>query len=87
MKVLAIIDKFKGTISSKSLGKITKDVLTSKNHNVDYYSISDGGDGFLESINQNKNLEITFAMLGKVKTYLKRSWLSLSRKREIISEW
>ena len=57
MKVLAIIDKFKGTISSKSLGKITKDVLTSKNHNVDYYSISDGGDGFLESINQNKNLK------------------------------
>jgi len=57
MKVLAIIDKFKGTISSKSLGNITKDVLTSKNHNVDYYSISDGGDGFLESINQNKNLK------------------------------
>ena len=56
MKILAIIDKFKGTISSKSLGKITKDVLSMKGHDVDYYSISDGGDGFLTSISQNKQL-------------------------------
>lgn len=57
MKILAIIDKFKGTISSKTLGKITKDVLTSNNNQVDYYCISDGGDGFLDAINQNKNLK------------------------------
>ena len=53
---MAIIDKFKGTISSSSLGKITKDVLSMKGHDVDYYSISDGGDGFLTSISQNKQL-------------------------------
>ena len=54
MKILAIIDKFKGTLSSKTLGKITKDSLSMKGHDVDYYCISDGGDGFLDSIYNNK---------------------------------
>lgn len=50
MKVLTMIDSFKGTITSSELGKITKDVLESKNISCDYIPISDGGDGFLECI-------------------------------------
>lgn len=50
MKVLAIIDSFKGTITSKELGKITKEQLAKRFIACDFFSISDGGDGFLECI-------------------------------------
>ena len=49
MNVLAIIDSFKGTISSKRLGDITKEVLGKRGHNVDSITIADGGEGFLEA--------------------------------------
>ncbi len=52
MKVLAIIDSFKGTLTSKELGKITKEQLTNKGIDCDYFPISDGGDGFLECIEE-----------------------------------
>lgn len=73
MKILAIIDKFKGTMSSKSLGKITKDLLNAKNHHVNYYCVSDGGDGFLDSINQNKKLKRKYVYVLD----------ALSRKRKV----
>ena len=50
MKVLAMIDSFKGTISSKELGEITKSVLNDNNIECDYFATSDGGDGFLDSL-------------------------------------
>lgn len=50
MKVLAIIDSFKGTLTSKELGEITKEQLAKKRVDCDYFPISDGGDGFLECI-------------------------------------
>lgn len=61
MKILALIDKFKGTMTSSQLGKITKEILESKGHSVDYFSISDGGDGFLSSIKQSINCKIKYA--------------------------
>ncbi|MFA6610925.1 MAG: glycerate kinase [Bacilli bacterium] len=50
MKVLAIIDSFKGTLTSKELGEITKKQLAKRAIDCDYFPISDGGDGFLECI-------------------------------------
>ena len=50
MKVLSIIDSFKGTISSTELGSIMSDALNSKGIMADYLPISDGGDGFLDTI-------------------------------------
>lgn len=49
-KILCLIDSFKGTLTSLELGSIAKDVLGRKGHDVEYIPISDGGDGFLDSI-------------------------------------
>lgn len=50
MKVLSIIDSFKGTITSNELGIIISKVLRRKQIEADYLPISDGGDGFLDAI-------------------------------------
>ena len=50
MKVLSIIDSFKGTITSKQLNEIVKEELEKKGHIVDCITIADGGDGFCEAI-------------------------------------
>lgn len=50
MKALIMIDSFKGTITSKRLGEITKEELEKKNIDCDFFPIADGGDGFLDSI-------------------------------------
>lgn len=50
MKILAMIDSFKGTITSKELGKLTKEILNKNNIECDYFATSDGGDGFLDSL-------------------------------------
>ncbi len=49
MNILTIIDSFKGTITSKELGEMTKQGLEKKGHKVDYVTTSDGGEGFLEA--------------------------------------
>ena len=56
MNILTLIDSFKGTITSKRLGELTKEVLTSLGHTVKAYAISDGGDGFLDAISENVQL-------------------------------
>lgn len=50
MKVLGIVDSFKGTLSSLEIGKILKEELAKKKIEVDYITISDGGEGFLDTI-------------------------------------
>lgn len=50
MKILVACDSFKGSLTSIEIGKIVKEELSKKNHNVDYIAISDGGEGFLDSI-------------------------------------
>ena len=50
MNVLTIIDSFKGTITSKRLGEITKEELEKEGHNVDVFPVADGGDGFCDAI-------------------------------------
>ena len=61
MNIIVLIDKFKGTLSSNTLGKITKSTLSKKGHNVDYFPISDGGNGFLQTIMFNKNVRKKYA--------------------------
>ena len=50
MNILTIIDSFKGTITSKRLGEITKEELEKEGHNVDVFPVADGGDGFCDAI-------------------------------------
>ncbi len=50
MKALVIIDKFKGTLSSKKLGQETAKALNKEGYESIFIPISDGGDGFLQSI-------------------------------------
>ncbi len=50
MKILTLIDSFKGTLTSKELGNLCKEELGSC---VTSYAIADGGDGFLDSISEN----------------------------------
>ena len=45
---LIIIDSFKNSISSSDIGKF----FASELKNSDYFPISDGGEGFLDVINQ-----------------------------------
>jgi len=49
MKILTICDSFKGTLSSKEIGVIVSEVLNKKGHFANYVSISDGGEGFIET--------------------------------------
>lgn len=83
MKVLVLVDKFKGTLSSKQIGKIIVHELNKSNINADYFPISDGGDGFLDSINCNDlltrycyaqdaygNYKRVFYLMNKNKVYI-----------------
>ncbi len=75
MKVLTLIDSFKGTLSSIELGLITKNVLSKQNHDVTTLAISDGGEGFLDVIEQNNKdvereyLEIYDPLFRKINSY------------------
>lgn len=57
MKALIMIDSFKGTITSKRLGEITKKELTKRNIECEAFPIADGGDGFLDAIESFLNLK------------------------------
>ena len=57
MKVLGLIDSFKGTLTSIELGEILKEELYKQNIECDYFPISDGGEGFLDSIEYIKGFK------------------------------
>lgn len=67
MRVLSIIDSFKGTVTSIELGKIISNVLNNKGVKADYLPISDGGDGFLDAI---EKIVLSKRILIKVKNPL-----------------
>lgn len=48
MKILVASDSFKGTLSSRDIGRIIQDEL-SPFHQVDYLPVSDGGEGLLDA--------------------------------------
>ena len=52
MKIIVSIDKFKGSISSIKLNSLVTKILKKKNISTKFtcIPISDGGDGFLETI-------------------------------------
>lgn len=49
-KIMIMVDSFKGTLTSKEAGEIIKNNLEKRNFHADSIPISDGGDGFLETI-------------------------------------
>lgn len=53
MKILVVPDKFKFTFSSEEIGNFIKIPLIKLSHQVETIPVSDGGDGFLESIEKN----------------------------------
>ena len=55
MKILIACDKFKGTFSSKQIGEIISKTLKIKNIETKVLEVSDGGDGFINSIMLTKN--------------------------------
>ena len=50
MNILVAIDSFKGTLSSSELSQIIHDFFVPQGHQVHMIPISDGGEGFIESI-------------------------------------
>lgn len=77
MNILVLSDKFKNTISSKKIGMLCKDVFEKQNHKVTYLPISDGGDGFLDSIGYYNDVVKVYcntydAYKNKIKTYYLR---------------
>ena len=57
MKILSIIDSFKGTFTSLEISHIVKEELEKKGAEVTCIPISDGGEGFLEAYNYINHLE------------------------------
>ena len=58
MNILVAIDSFKGTLSSTELSLLIHDYLTHKGHLVKMIPISDGGEGFIDSIQTFLNCKI-----------------------------
>jgi glycerate kinase len=50
MNILAVVDSFKGSLTSKEISCILKKHYEKLNHSIDALAISDGGEGFLEAI-------------------------------------
>ena len=50
MNILVAIDSFKGTLSSSGLSQIIHNFFVPQGHQVHMIPISDGGEGFIESI-------------------------------------
>lgn len=50
MKVIALIDSFKGSMSSAVIANILKKELKSKGNTIEALPISDGGEGFIDAI-------------------------------------
>ena len=57
MKVLSIVDSFKGTLSSVEISEIIKEELSKKDIEVTSIPISDGGEGFLDAYNFENHFE------------------------------
>lgn len=49
-KILVISDSFKGTMSSYEIGMLVSDFYKKKNHIASFIPISDGGEGFLDTM-------------------------------------
>lgn len=73
MKILVACDSFKGSLTSLEIGKIVKEELEKKNHKVDFIAISDGGEGFLDVIEQNIKCEKHFVDAPNAIGVLKKS--------------
>ncbi|MCM1513689.1 MAG: glycerate kinase [Anaeroplasma bactoclasticum] len=50
MKILTISDSFKGTLRSSEIGQIVSKYCGGKGYDATYIPISDGGEGFLETV-------------------------------------
>ena len=57
MNIVAMIDSFKGTISSLEASSIIKKELELKGHVVNSIPISDGGEGFVDSIRAHFSID------------------------------
>ncbi|MFA7367046.1 MAG: glycerate kinase [Bacilli bacterium] len=66
MKALVLMDSFKGSISSKKLNKIVEEELNNKNISTISFPVSDGGEGFLETLNL-KNYKYLYVKNGDLK--------------------
>lgn len=75
MKILVILDKFKGCFTSSEISSIIENLLKEQGfQNISKIAVSDGGDGFLEAISQNTSFQINVihtydALLRPIKTY------------------
>ena len=48
--ILVAMNPFKGTLTSRKLASIIRNVMTDRGHNVTTVTMSDGGDGFTEAV-------------------------------------
>ena len=74
MRVLSILDSFKGTMSSKEAGMVVCEVLNNKGIKADYIVVADGGEGFLDSISnlieyEKKEIVVNNPLGKKINSY------------------
>ena len=53
IKTLVIVDSFKNSINSREIGELFKNYLPKEKYDVEYFPVSDGGEGFLETLIYN----------------------------------
>ncbi|HHU24272.1 MAG: glycerate kinase [Bacilli bacterium] len=87
MRVLSIIDSFKGTLTSVQLGQIATSVFTKKGIDAKWLPISDGGDGFLDTIeNIVKTKRVKIKVLDPLGRATETYYLLDENKREAYIE-
>lgn len=75
MRVLGIVDSFKGNLTSKEIGEILKEELKNKVEYFNYLPISDGGEGFLDMFSNFKYLDVSLDINDPLFRKIKSSYL------------
>lgn len=76
MNILIAVDSYKGSLDSKSINKTIKTYIETLGHQAISYDISDGGEGFLDSIMSKKECKhIKIDTTGPLDDQIKASYL------------
>lgn len=78
MKILTIVDSFKGTISSFEISKLLNQHYQNLNHETESITISDGGEGFIDAVDHRLHAKrITMDTIGPLGKAIKADYLVL----------
>ncbi len=84
MKILVVSDSFKGTLSSSEIGSMVQEILQPQ-HQVDYLAVSDGGEGFIEAMQEENRGELrTLNCNDPLGRTILAGYLMIDRERAVV---